>query len=131
MNEITKEWIDKAEGDYKVAVRELKDDDPVYDAILYHLQQCVEKYLKALFQEHQIELEKVHDLTYLAEKVKPHVNLTNHYDELTELSEWAVKARYPGAKSTHKEAQTSLRTCEKVRSIIRTSLGLPDETPDV
>jgi|GEM_PF-4136443 len=42
----TKEWILKAESDLKVGKHEILSDDPATDAITFHMQQCVEKYLK-------------------------------------------------------------------------------------
>ena len=49
LNEIVKEWIAKAEGDFAVACRERRVRKlPNWDAVCFHSQQCVEKYLKAL-----------------------------------------------------------------------------------
>ncbi|MBI3797441.1 MAG: HEPN domain-containing protein [Deltaproteobacteria bacterium] len=39
----TQEWVEKAEGDLKVAWREGQTADPVYDAVYFHAQQCAEK----------------------------------------------------------------------------------------
>ena len=47
MKKITQEWIAKAEEDYLVATRELKADPPALDAVCFHAQQCIEKYMKA------------------------------------------------------------------------------------
>jgi hypothetical protein len=52
MKPITSEWADKAEGGFATAQRELNvPDHPNYDAVCFHAQQCVEKYLKACLQE--------------------------------------------------------------------------------
>ena len=52
MNPLTREWIDKAEGDFATAGRELRArKNPNYDAACFHAQQCAEKYLKAILQE--------------------------------------------------------------------------------
>lgn len=41
----TEEWIEKAEGDWAVMNREHKvTDNPNYDAVCFHAQQCAEKY---------------------------------------------------------------------------------------
>lgn len=49
MNGTVREWLDKAEGDYRVAKRELRAAErPNYDAVCYHAQQCVEKLMKAV-----------------------------------------------------------------------------------
>ena len=51
MNEIVKEWISKAEGDYHSALREYRARKfPNYDASGFHAQQSIEKYPKAIFQ---------------------------------------------------------------------------------
>ena len=41
----TLEWIDKAEGDWKVAQREMRAADPVWNVASFLAQQCAEKYL--------------------------------------------------------------------------------------
>ena len=49
MKPITREWVDKAEGDFAVMERESRArKDPNYDAVCFHAQQCVEKLIKAL-----------------------------------------------------------------------------------
>jgi HEPN domain-containing protein len=45
----TAEWVEKAEGDWHTACRELEVTKSAnYDACCLHAQQCAEKYLKAL-----------------------------------------------------------------------------------
>jgi HEPN domain-containing protein len=61
----TQEWIEKAEGDLKVARRERQTADPVYDAVCFHAQQCAEKYLKAWLEEHDTSFPRMHDLVAL------------------------------------------------------------------
>jgi HEPN domain-containing protein len=61
----TQEWIEKAEGDFKVARREIQTTDPVYEAVCFHAQQCAEKYLKALLEEQILVFRKTHDLVEL------------------------------------------------------------------
>ena len=52
MKSLTREWVNKAEGDYATAGRETRSRKvPNHDAACFHAQQCVEKYLKALLQE--------------------------------------------------------------------------------
>jgi len=52
MKLITEEWVNKAEGDFATAQRESQVENmPNYDAVCFHSQQCIEKYLKACLQE--------------------------------------------------------------------------------
>ncbi len=70
MKKITEEWIAKAEEDYSVAIRELRAEPPATNAVCFHSQQCIEKYLKAILQENDIEFEKIHDLDVLFQQCK-------------------------------------------------------------
>lgn len=72
MNELVKEWVDKAEGDYHSALREFRArKHPNYDATGFHAQQSIEKYLKAILQRNNIRFEKVHDLLALMKLCLP------------------------------------------------------------
>ena len=65
MKRATREWIKKAEGDWRVMRRERQSARPVWEAVAFHAQQCVEKYLKAFLDEHDISFQKIHDLVSL------------------------------------------------------------------
>lgn len=120
MKELTEEWINKAERDYKVAKREFSAKESVYDAVCFHSQQCVEKYLKSLLQENGIYFEKIHDLDVLLEKCKVIVpELNNFKEDLIELSAFAVEIRYPGIDSTKEDAEKSITVMEKIRNLLR------------
>ncbi len=72
MNPITQEWVDKAEGDFATAGRELNvTASPNYDAVCFHAQQCIEKYLKARLQEAGVQFGKTHDLSVLLNLALP------------------------------------------------------------
>jgi HEPN domain-containing protein len=72
MNELTAEWIAKAEGDYATAGRELRAQEyPNYDAVCFHAQQTAEKYLKAFLQENDVAFPKTHSLIELLELCLP------------------------------------------------------------
>ena len=125
MKGITEEWIQKAEQDFVVATRELSLDPPVYDAVCFHSQQCIEKYLKALLQENNCEFQKLHDLEVLGKqclKVVP--ELKDQRDDLVRLSVYAVDVRYPGFDITEKEAKECVRITIHVRKIIREYFNL-------
>ena len=66
MNPAVAEWISKAEGDFLTAGRELRArKSPNYDAVCFHAQQCAEKYLKAVLQENDRPIPKIHNLIEL------------------------------------------------------------------
>jgi len=63
---VVKEMGGKAEKDYRVAAHLLAANDAMtYDAVCFHAQQCVEKYLKASLVDHSLLVPKTHDLERL------------------------------------------------------------------
>jgi HEPN domain-containing protein len=70
MKPLIRDWIEKAEGDFATASREMRArKSPNYDAACFHSQQCVEKYFKALLQETAIPFGKTHHLISLPELI--------------------------------------------------------------
>ena len=60
---VIKEWVGKAEGDYRAATHLFTAEDATtYDAVCFHAQQCVEKYLKAILVDHSLPVPKTHDI---------------------------------------------------------------------
>ena len=48
MKPLSREWVEKAEGDFQVAGQIMRRrKERVYDAACFHAQQTVEKYFKA------------------------------------------------------------------------------------
>lgn len=127
MKPITNEWINKAEGDYAVAQREIRvRKNPNHDAVCFHAQQCAEKYLKARLQEANIAFGRTHDLVNLLGLVLPveptWITLRQH---LIVLTNFAVDYRYPGSTATRAEAQDTFKRSRSVRRTIRQAFGLP------
>jgi len=63
MNVVVREWLDKAEGDFRTATREIAvTEAPNYDAFCFHAQQCIEKLLKAALIAYGTSAPRTHDL---------------------------------------------------------------------
>ena len=120
MKKIVQEWILKAENDYLVAMREFKGEPLIPDAVCFHSQQCIEKYMKAVLEENNKEFEKVHDLNVLLQSCISFIpELENQRKELAILSAYAVDIRYPGISASEEEARECINIMETVRSIMR------------
>lgn len=126
MKPLTKEWLQKAEGDFATACRELRArKSPNYDAACFHAQQCAEKYLKALLQEHTIEFGRTHNLTALLDRVLIAYPLLEALRPmLTALNVFAVDFRYPGESANKEIAAKAINLCREVRKVIRKELRL-------
>ncbi len=123
----TAEWVEKAEGDWNAA-RQLNRirKDPNYDAVCFHCQQCVEKYLKARLEEAGVNFPKTHDLIKLlglAITIEPQWTALHPF--VVTLNPYAVGYRYPGFTATKADAKAAIKDCKEVRGVIRAAFGLP------
>jgi HEPN domain-containing protein len=71
MNPLTLEWVQKAEVDFESAQLLSLAANPLHDAVCFHAQQCIEKYLKARLQEAGVRFPRTHDLEELLDLVIP------------------------------------------------------------
>ncbi len=125
MKKMSAEWVQKAEGDYRVAARESAAPDAVCDAVCFHCHQCVEKYLKAVLVEHDVDFEKIHDLEALMYVCKPFApGLEKHREGLIWLTQFSVRVRYPGFTARKSDAKKALSITRQLRSLIRDLLSL-------
>jgi HEPN domain-containing protein len=132
MNELTAEWIEKAEGDYATAARELRARRrPNYDAACFHAQQTAEKYLKAFLQEYRVAFPKTHSLIELLELCLPlDASFEFQRDLLIQLDRYAVRYRYPGESADKAEARRAFQAAKAFRMLMRQKFGLSIESSD-
>ena len=122
----TKEWIEKAEGDWATMMREHQvTDNPNYDAVCFHAQQCAEKYLKARLFDADVFFRKTHDLLNLLDDVSNiEPTWTDLEERLGELTIFAVAYRYPGFSATKEQSAKSVKNCRLIRDLVRQAFNL-------
>jgi HEPN domain-containing protein len=128
MNELTAEWIEKAEGDFNTAKRELRArKNPNFDAACFHCQQYAVKYLKAFLQNHDHAFPKIHDLPPLLRLCMTYDPLLEALREaLTILDKYSVRFRYPGFDADKEEAKLAVKNVKSVREMLRSRLDMTD-----
>ena len=125
MNPLTLEWVQKAEGDFAAAECLAKSAANLHDAICFHAQQCIEKYLKAWLQEAGIRFPRSHDLEELLDLIAPSMPAWDIWRSDFQIIEThAVELRYPGRLAMAADAQNATQVCGIVRLAVRTVLGL-------
>lgn len=89
--------IRKAEGDESILDRLLDDHDVPDDVLGFHLQQAVEKRLKAVLALNEVEYEHTHSVSYLTALIETKgIDLPDCREQIEGLTPWAVAARYDG-----------------------------------
>src|SRR2546425_12825563 len=117
MKPLTRDWVKKAENDFKVASQLLRRrKDIVPDAACFFCQQCVEKYLKARLIEAGVMFPRTHDLLQLLNMCIRFEPLWSAYAKVVDaMSDYAVDFRYPGRTATLREAKVALKDCRGIR----------------
>jgi HEPN domain-containing protein len=98
MNEdMVKLWLIKADNDLKAGKDEVLTENPATDTICFHMQQCVEKYLKAFLIYKGKEISKTHNMALLLQLC---IEVDGDFLQLREIGTdemtvYAVDMRYP------------------------------------
>ncbi|MBI3538542.1 MAG: HEPN domain-containing protein [Chloroflexi bacterium] len=121
MNAIVAEWIEKAEGDFNSAQRELRARrKPNFDAACFHSQQCAEKYFKAFLVSRRVEPPLTHNLFELHRLCLKHDGTFEMIQPSVEaLNVFAVVVRYPGMSAKKEDARFAVRAMFQVRDLVR------------
>lgn len=126
MNPLVAEWVEKAEGDYASALREVRArKNPNHDSACFHSQQCIEKYLKGILQSLTIRFDKTHDLCSLLDScLRDHPLWEPFRQELERLTEYAVAFRYPGLSANRTQAKHAVSVATELRKAFREALSI-------
>jgi HEPN domain-containing protein len=87
-------WLDSARDDLGV-VEEIINRDDLTHMVAFHCQQSIEKSFKAVLEEYEKTVPRVHDLITLRNQVEKYVRLKVESDLLNQLNELYIDARYP------------------------------------
>jgi HEPN domain-containing protein len=125
---IVREWLEKADEDFRFAESNLKGGSEFYAQICFHLQQAAEKYLKAYIIGKGLASDKVHDLVHMLKTCsafEPEFNALR--DDCILLNSAYIEARYPVSwptSYTKETAERSLTAAVKIARMVRSQMGL-------
>ena len=114
------EWIKKAEADLRIAKKLLELDEESW-AIAFHIEQAVEKFLKAFLIYKKRRFRKTHNIKEILDLC---IEIDKDFEKLREinveyLTEYATSVRYPGVYEPSKdEVIEAIEIAEKVREFI-------------
>lgn len=118
-------WVKYAEEDHLAARSALRRRLPLTNVACFHAQQCAEKYLKAMLVARGYAFLKVHDLLVLKNECEQAGILAPiSEDQLSLLSYYAVRARYPGDAPTPDDAHEAMAIAQTVRRFTRRFLEI-------
>ncbi len=113
-----KQWIDKADSDLGAA-KILFIHLPNYkEAVAFHCQQAIEKYLKSYFVYLDHEFRPSHSLIYLLNQISQKDEFSEEYYQMViKLEGFAVEFRYPNSKviPTDEDLKEAIEIADKIR----------------
>jgi len=97
IDEIIKLWMIKADNNLKTGKDEFVAENPATDTVCFHMQQCVEKYLKVFLVFKGKEISKTHNLALILQQC---IEIDPEFEKLRiagadELTVYAIGTRYP------------------------------------
>ena len=118
-------WVKLAEEDYTMSASAIRLKKPFVSSACFHAQQWAEKYMKAILVSKGEAFPKTHDLLLLDTLCqKAGITMGVYAKDLSALSDYAVRVRYPGDEPTQEEAREAIVTSKAVRRFARKFLGI-------
>jgi HEPN domain-containing protein len=121
------QWLDYADEDMKMASLGIDvPDESLNRLTAYHLQQSVEKNLKAYLVYCGVDFPYTHNISVLLEFCEKHIEVPAEITNAESLTPFAVSARYPGEDEevSKQEVLEAFEIALKVRKFIRTNLNI-------
>jgi HEPN domain-containing protein len=119
---VVSQWIRKAENDLRVSTLALRTEKKCpTDAVSFHAQQCIEKYLKALLAFRKIDFPKTHNLSELIALLPHQILIELIPEEQEKLTDYATVTRYPGDYDEISliEAKHAVKAARRIRKQMR------------
>ena len=95
MKAITQEWLSHAEADL-LTCKEIIKNEQLTNIVVFHAQQTVEKCFKAIIEENNIKVPRIHNLIRLFGKIETITDFTIKEDKIKMLDRVYIETRYPG-----------------------------------
>ncbi|MBM2813287.1 MAG: hypothetical protein HW421_49 [Ignavibacteria bacterium] len=120
IEEAVRKWLIKADNNIKAASQLFEVKEIITDAICFHCQQAVEKYMKAYLVSKEIAPDKTHKLEILLTQCMGFEPSFEEIQNVKYLTEYAVELRYPDDfyVPSVEEAREAYEMAEKVKNFV-------------
>jgi HEPN domain-containing protein len=125
--EIIGHWLIRANNDLKTGKDELTTENPATDTICFHMQQCVEKYLKVFLVSKGKEVSKTHNIALIIQHcsdINTDFNILKN-SSADELTMYAIGMRYPDDfyMPSLEETINAIRIAEHIKEFVLKKLN--------
>jgi HEPN domain-containing protein len=96
MKTVTSAWLAAAMDDF-LSITEIQHNEHLTNIVAFHAQQAIEKAFKAVLEERNGTVMRIHSLETLLPKVVIHIGMAGvDFELLEDLDKLYIDARYPG-----------------------------------
>jgi len=114
--ETARKWLLYARSDFQLAqIGHL--ENVLWETLAFHAQQAAEKALKAVLSYNEVDFPPTHNLAVLLDLLPAAISVPSDIEETTELSVYAVSARYPQDDDDITE-EDYLRAVEQSKAVL-------------
>ncbi len=113
MKAITKQWLEYAKADIKSCKNNIKDEF-LTNIVAFHCQQTIEKCFKAIIEENDIDIKRIHSLFKLYKIIKDKINFNVNIDKLEQIDKVYTTSRYPDDLGLLPEGKPEIEEAEEM-----------------
>lgn len=128
MKNITEEWLESADLDIE-NIRHIIHDQRLTGHVAFHAQQAIEKTLKAIIEEYDLTVPKIHSLQKLYEIAETLIEIPYDEDIIIALDSLYIESRYPiefgllpSGKPDQKLSDTFFEFAKLVKNTVKNNL---------
>ena len=94
MKKQAENWLNAAKDDL-ILVNEVIHNEHLSHIVAFHSQQVIEKSIKAILEEKEAKVPRIHNIITLKEKIEGYIKLNIDQEIFDQLNELYIDARYP------------------------------------
>ncbi len=112
MRDITKEWLISASIDLET-IEQIIQNERLTGQVAFHAQQSIEKTLKAVLEENDRKVPKIHSLSKLFSLCAEFVSINLDEEIIIALDSLYIESRYPGELGLLPEGKPNIDQARK------------------
>ena len=113
MKAVTQDWLNYAKIDLQ-SCKKLLEDEFLTNSVAFHAQQTVEKCFKAIIEENDLKVQKIHSLIRLHKIIKNLIDFEIDIELMILTDEVYIETRYPGEFGMLPDGKPSIAEAKKL-----------------
>ena len=129
MKRQTEYWLESAKDDI-LLIEEIIRNEYLTHMVAFHSQQAIEKSIKAVLEEQESHVPRIHNIITLRGKIENYIKMDVDQDIFDQINELYIDARYltelgllPGGKPSRKVAEKFFNMATEIYETIKNYLA--------